>query len=72
MAYDPQWQTAFVPFVAGLETKAAAAVIPVERLAVLENGVFTKTGSVKKRAGYAAVRGDVDRARHLARAVQPL
>ncbi len=54
--YDPQWQTAYVPFVAGLETKAASAVIPVDRLAVLENGVFTKTGSVKKRAGYTAVR----------------
>lgn len=55
MAYDPQWQTVYVPFVAGIETKAAAASVPVDRLAVLENGVFTKTGSVRKRAGYEAV-----------------
>lgn len=52
MAYDPQWQTASVPFAVGLQTKAADATIPIEALSVLENGVFTKTGSVKKRAGY--------------------
>lgn len=50
--YDPQWITAYVPFSGGLETKAAAALVPVNKLAVLENGVFAKTGSVKKRPGY--------------------
>lgn len=49
------WQTVSIPFIAGLETKMAQAVIPAQKLSVLENGVFTKTGSVKKRAGYTAV-----------------
>lgn len=55
MAYDPQWQTASIPFAVGLQTKMADAAIPVEALSVLENGVFTKTGSVKKRAGYREI-----------------
>ncbi len=55
MAYDPQWQTASIPFAVGLQTKMADAAIPVEALSVLENGVFTKQGSVKKRAGYSEI-----------------
>ncbi len=53
---DHGWQTVAIPFVAGLETKMAQAVIPAVKLSVLENGVFTKAGSVKKRPGYDAVR----------------
>jgi hypothetical protein len=49
------WQTVAIPFVAGIDTKSALAVVPAQRLAILENGVFTKTGSVKKRAGYEAI-----------------
>jgi hypothetical protein len=49
------WLKVAIPFVAGLETKAATAVVPPDRLAVLQNGVFTKQGAVAKRYGYAAV-----------------
>lgn len=49
------WLKVPISFVAGLETKAATAVVPPDKLAVLENGVFTKQGAVAKRAGYRAV-----------------
>ncbi len=49
------WTKISIPFAGGLDTKAATAVLPPDKLAVLENGVFTKTGSVRKRAGYDAV-----------------
>lgn len=49
------WIKVPIPFIAGLETKAATAVVPPDRLAVLENGVFTKQGAVAKRAGYSAI-----------------
>lgn len=49
------WVYPAIPFVGGLDTKAATAVVPPDRLAVLENGVFTKQGAVAKRAGYSAV-----------------
>lgn len=58
MPYDPQWQTASVPFAVGLQTKQADAAIPVEALSKLENGAFTKTGSVRKRAGYEELLGN--------------
>jgi hypothetical protein len=51
------WEKVPVPFTGGLETKAATAVVPPDRLALLENGVFTKQGSVAKRAGYTSVPG---------------
>jgi hypothetical protein len=49
------WLKVAIPFVAGLETKAATAVVGPDKLAVLENGVFTKQGNVAKRFGYTAV-----------------
>ncbi len=49
------WLKVAVPFVGGLETKAAKAVVPPDRLEVLENGVFTRQGTVGKRAGYVPV-----------------
>lgn len=55
MADIDNWSYVPVPFVGGLETKAATAVVPPDRLAVLENGVFTKQGAVAKRAGYTAI-----------------
>lgn len=49
------WIKVAIPFIAGLETKAATAVVPPDRLAVLQNGVFTKQGAVAKRYGYRAI-----------------
>lgn len=49
------WIKVAIPFVAGLETKAATAVVGPDKLAVLQNGVFTKQGAVAKRYGYTAV-----------------
>jgi hypothetical protein len=49
------WLKVVIPFVAGLDTKAATAVVPPDRLAVLENGVFTKQGAVAKRYGTTEV-----------------
>ena len=43
------------PLVGGLDTKSAAATVGPDKLQVLENGVFTKRGSVKKRPGYSEV-----------------
>jgi hypothetical protein len=50
-----RWLKVAIPFVAGLDTKAATAVVPPDRLAVLENGVFTKQGAVAKRFGTTEV-----------------
>jgi hypothetical protein len=43
------------PLVGGLDTKSAGAATPPDKLQVLQNGEFTKTGSVRKRRGYTAV-----------------
>lgn len=50
-----EWTTVAIPFIAGLDTKSATAVVSPEKLSVLENGVFTKQGNVAKRSGYEAV-----------------
>lgn len=57
MAVD--WQLAHFPFVGGVDTKSDGKVIPPNKLAVLENGVFTKRGQVKKRRGYTALSDDI-------------
>ncbi len=49
------WLKVAIPFVAGLQTKAATAVVPPDQLAVLQNGVFTKQGAVAKRFGNSAM-----------------
>ena len=41
-----------VPFVGGLDTKSDSKMTPMGRLQVLENGVFTEQGTLKKRWGY--------------------
>lgn len=43
-----------IKFQGGIETKMDSKTVPAARLLVLENGVFTKGASVKKRNGYEA------------------
>ena len=47
-------QTIAVPFLGGLDTKTDDKITPVGKLQVLENGVFTDGGNIKKRWGYDA------------------
>lgn len=41
-----------IPFLGGLDTKSDSKLTPVGKLQVLENGVFTDGGNIKKRWGY--------------------
>lgn len=50
------WQKTSFPFVGGIDTKTDEKAVPVGRLVNLENGVFTKAGSIKKRWGYGLVK----------------
>ena len=47
-------------FQGGIETKMDGKAVPASRLLVLENGVFTKAISIKKRNGYTALRQVLD------------
>ncbi len=47
-------------FIGGIETMADPKTVPGVRLLALENGVFTKAGSIKKRNGYGALSRTVD------------
>jgi hypothetical protein len=49
-----------VGFAGGLETKADPKVVPPIRLLALENGVFAKRGSIRKRNGYEATGQTID------------
>jgi hypothetical protein len=48
-----QWRDITLPLVGGLDTKADERALQPPKLALLENGVFTKRGSIRKRNGYA-------------------
>lgn len=49
-----QEQSIAVRFAGGIETKMDSKAVPNVRLLALENGVFTKAISIKKRNGYAS------------------
>lgn len=56
-----QYDTFFVPFIGGMDTKSDAKALEAPALQVCRNGVFTERGSVKKRNGYTSVPNeDVD------------
>lgn len=42
-------------FTGGVETKSDEKTVPTTRLLALENGVFAKAGSIKKRNGYESI-----------------
>lgn len=46
-------------FAGGIETKMAPEAVPAARLLALENGVFTRATSIRKRNGYTALSTDV-------------
>jgi hypothetical protein len=64
--------TIAVPFMGGLDTKTDSKLTPVGKLQVLENGIFTENGSIRKRWGYTSMvpvslsGTEVSRARSLA------
>lgn len=47
-------------FTGGVETKMDSKAVPLVRLLELENGVFTKASSIKKRNGYVARSLEID------------
>lgn len=47
-----RWDTIAIPFIGGIDTKSDEKAAPSTRLVELENGVFTKRGSIRKRHGY--------------------
>lgn len=49
-----------VRFAGGIETKMDSKVVPSARLLALENGVFTKAISIKKRNGYDGLTTEID------------
>lgn len=49
-----------VRFAGGVETKADAKAVPSTRLLVLENGVFGRAVSIRKRNGYASLAQVID------------
>ena len=53
-----QWTNIAVPLVGGIDSKTDEKVLAAPKLTVLQNGVFTKGGSVKKRNGYTALSQD--------------
>lgn len=48
-----------IPFTGGLDTKSDEKLVLPGKLTVLENGVFTKRGAIKKRHGYDLLPKDV-------------
>lgn len=48
-----QRDTVSVPFVGGIDTKSDAKTVAPTKLTLLENGEFTKYGSIRKRRGYS-------------------
>jgi len=48
-----KWQNIALPIAQGLDTKTDPKALPPTKLANLENGVFTKGGSIVKRNGYS-------------------
>lgn len=50
-----QWRTIAIPFAGGIDTKTDAKQVAPTRLVELENGVFTKRGSIRKRHGYEVI-----------------
>lgn len=48
-----------VPFRAGLDTKTNPKLVMPGKLLVLENGIFTEAGTIKKRSGYVAFLRDL-------------
>lgn len=55
------WQNLSIPFVGGIDTKTDSKLVMPTRLSELENGVFTKHGSLKKRRGNLVTRPvDID------------
>ena len=55
-----RWGNISVPFASGLDTKADAKALGADKLADLRNGVFTKRGSIVKRAGQLELASDTD------------
>ena len=54
-----RWQNVSVPIAQGLDTKTDEKTLPAEKLANLENGVFTKGGTIVKRNGYTRLSNDI-------------
>ncbi len=54
-----RWQKVSVPISQGVDTKTDSKALQPGKLANLENGVFTKGGSIVKRNGYTKVSKDV-------------
>jgi hypothetical protein len=52
-------QTIGIDFVGGLDTKTDEKLLEAPFLTLLENGVFTRGGSVKKRHGYSSLSDDI-------------
>jgi hypothetical protein len=48
---ESDWKNLSIPFVGGLDTKTDPKLVSPTRLTHLENGVFTKHGSLRKRPG---------------------
>ena len=54
-----KWQNISLPIAQGLDTKTDSKALPPTKLANLENGVFTKGGSIVKRNGYDKMSDDI-------------
>tara|TARA_Y100000593_G_scaffold14361_1_gene27170 strand:- start:639 stop:4532 length:3894 start_codon:yes stop_codon:yes gene_type:complete len=54
-----RWQKVSLPINQGVDTKTDEKALPPAKLANLENGVFTKAGSIVKRNGYTELSDDV-------------
>jgi len=54
-----KWQNISLPIAQGLDTKTDSKALPPTKLANLENGVFTKGGSIVKRNGYDKMTDDI-------------
>lgn len=54
-----KWTKLNIPLGQGIDTKTDPKALPVAKLEVLENGVFTKRISIKKRNGYQAIGGEI-------------
>lgn len=49
-----------IPFAGGVDTKTDRKAVPPVKLRALENGVFTKTGTISKRTGYDGLAKSLD------------
>jgi len=54
-----KWQNISLPIQQGVDTKTDEKALPAAKLANLENGVFTKGGTIIKRPGYTKLDTDV-------------